>query len=134
MSNLYVDRIDNALRVLRTVPDKDFAMNSWRDCALGHCSREAWFNDQGFGFTSRLASIPGFEGQSGYEAGAKFFGIPLEVSQHLFVIGDGITGPYKNLTPGRRAVLAQLEVLRMKKLAEIETGGLIEVKDFEAVE
>lgn len=66
--------------------------------------------------------------------GAMLFGISDEVSRHLFVAGDGITGAYKEPTPSRRAVCAQLEVLKLKKLAEIETGGTIEVEDFVAVE
>lgn len=130
MTNIYLDRIDNALRVLRAVSDKDFALNSWRDCALGHCAKDAWFQDQGVTFQG----LPSFENQLGCHAGAALFGVSPEVSRHLFVAGDGITGAYKELSPSRRAVCAQFEVLRMKKLAEIETGGKIEVEDFVAIE
>jgi hypothetical protein len=125
----FVERVDNALRVLRSVEDADFDLATWPRCVLGHCARDAWCNEQGFGLSRHL---PTYEDVSGCDAGAKFFGIPLTVALHLFVTGDFVHGAYK-ACPSRKAVLAHLEVLRLKKLAEIETGGLVAVEDFVAV-
>lgn len=129
MTNIYVERIDNALRVLRDeTEDLGFNLNAWGACALGHCAKDRWFNSQGFKTRTQNA-IPTFEGVDGLTAGAKLFGISPEVSERLFVTGNFETGAYQG-RPTRKAVIAQLEVLRMKKLAEIETGGTIEAKDF----
>jgi hypothetical protein len=131
----YVERIDNALRVLRTIKDEDFQINAWPRCTLGNCAKDAWFNEKGFGFNTHAGTIPSFGDVAGCAAGAAFFGISHEVSERLFIAGDPILGSaYASRNPARKEAIAHLEILRMKKLAEIEVGGKIEAKDFVAAE
>lgn len=131
----YVERIDNALRVLRSIKDEDFQINAWPKCVLGHCAQDSWFNERGFEFLSPTGSIPSFDHETGCVAGARFFGITFEVSQRLFVAADPILGSaYTTRNPARKEAIAHLEVLKMKKLAEIEVGTEIEAKDFVAAE
>ncbi len=131
----YVERIDNALRVLRSIKDEDYCISSWPHCTLGNCAKDAWFNSEGFGFSPNTGSIPYFDDSTGCEAGSKFFGITYEVSNRLFVAGDPVLGSaYASRNPARKEAIAQFEVLRMKKLAEIETGTLVEAEDFVAVD
>jgi len=133
--NIYVERIDNALRVMRSVRDEDFQINAWPRCVLGHCALDTWFNDNGFGFRYASGRIPAFDGEVGCLAGAKFFGITLEVSTHIFVASDPERGgAYTTRHPDRKAAIAHLEILRMKKLAESVPGSTIEVTDFVAVD
>ena len=128
--NIYVERINNALRVIRGVQDESFNLNAWPYCVLGHCATDVWFKSQGL--RASRSSIPSFANEDGLEAGARLFGISHEVAERLFLTGNWETGAYYgNAT--RKAVLAHLEVLKMKKLAEIETGRTVEVRDFEAV-
>ena len=131
----YIERIDPALRVLRSIKDEEFQIHSWPNCTLGNCAKDRWFNENGFGFHAKSGSIPSFEDTIGCEAGARFFGIPVEVSNRLFVAGDPILGSaYRTRNPERKEAIAHLEVLKMKKLAELEVGTEIHAEDFVAVD
>jgi len=133
----YVERIDNALRVLRSIEDEDFQINAWPRCVLGHCAQDGWFNENGFGFHQATGRIPAFEGETGCTAGARFFGIPPEVSVRLFIVGEPFfNSAYTSRQPRRKEAIAHLEILRMKQLAAIDTGTKIDVRveDFVAAE
>ena len=128
-NNIYVERIDNALRVLRNIEDSSFNMNAWPHCVLGHCASDAWFNSQGLKTRTRTGCLPVFEGEDGILAGVKFFGISNQVAEHLFLTGTPEAGAYQWLASRKKAI-GHLEVLRMKKLAESVPGSTIEVTDF----
>jgi hypothetical protein len=42
-----LEAFDNLKRVLRTVPEGQLQMQSWTHCAIGHASRDPWFQERG---------------------------------------------------------------------------------------
>ena len=41
-----IEAFENLKRVLRTVPPNELDMHNWSRCAIGHASRDAWFQER----------------------------------------------------------------------------------------
>jgi hypothetical protein len=67
-----VQAFEELKRVLAHIPERDFNVGNWHNCACGHARRDAWF--QGQGFTSCYD----------FGAAAAFFGISHADAKTLF--------------------------------------------------
>jgi len=63
-------------RVLSSVPESEFNIANWNDCACGHARRDAWFQSQGFSTCYSFAEAAAFFGVSRNEAICLFSGPP----------------------------------------------------------
>lgn len=132
-------RLENALRVLRTVRDESFSIAHWRldiekpdaveqehreqpscgfvACAVGHMAMDPWFNDQGLtleklnnGYSVKIIGFPDHQLYDSFEALGVFFDLPLANVRRLF---SGITYALRN--PPVSAVIGRIEELLEKE-------------------
>ena len=68
---------DNLKRVLRTVPDSKLRMDRWDGCAIGHASRDPWFQQRGL--------------ERNFTSATRLFGIRYRDALSLFSIRAGRT-------------------------------------------
>jgi hypothetical protein len=106
-----IDRLENLVRVLRTVESVWIDMSNWCTCAVGRASRDQYFIDEGLTIAG-----PGGRPMVGI---AEFFGITTEQSHATFLssgyVGPAVFGASGKPTPAD--VIAKLQVLLMEKRA-----------------
>lgn len=93
------ERLEQVIRVLRSVPPQHFYMGTWRSeppprrpdlcgttcCAIGHCAQDPWFNAQGLTFDYQQdVACPIYNGVNGFHGIRRFFDISFQDAHHLF--------------------------------------------------
>lgn len=105
---MYIERIENLIRVVSSVPDERFDICKWYDarskcgCAIGHAMQDAYF------IARRLE--PPLGRIDVYEFIGNYFGIDEHTVCRLFVWSQGYST--------RRDVLCALRVLLLEKTAQ----------------
>ncbi len=72
-----LEAFDNLKRVLRSVPEQDLHMENWKTCAVGHASRDAWFQQRTL--------------EPSFKSAARVFGIRYSEALFLFSLKAGRT-------------------------------------------
>jgi hypothetical protein len=70
-----LEAFDNLKRVLRSVPEQDLRMENWNSCAVGHASRDAWFQQRML--------------ERNFKSAARVFGIRYSEALFLFSLRAG---------------------------------------------
>jgi hypothetical protein len=117
MTDPYIERVENLIRVVSNVHDEDFNLSFWCNCAIGHAMKDAYFIARGFN-PMRDCCDPG---HGLMPAIGQFFDISAVRAISLFIPQVGYTG-------ARKDVLAALRVLLLEKMAQKiddEGGGWV---------
>lgn len=123
MSDPFIERIENLIRVVSSVPDNRFNLRRWFNpitrcgCAVGHAMRDSWFIGEGF--------RPNLAHNTMVDI-ARFFGITEARAFSLFVNHV----EYNT----RQDVITALRVLLLEKMAhrigdDIEMAAELEMAD-----
>ncbi len=92
------ERLEQVIRVLKSVPPQHFFMGFWRGaappyrpglcgttcCAIGHCAQDPWFIAQGFTLNKDGMPAPSYAGARAFDAVRLFFDISNSDARHLF--------------------------------------------------
>jgi hypothetical protein len=107
MTDQYIERVENLIRVVGSVRDEDFNLYKWCDCAIGHAIKDPYF--KAWEFDPMLSYLVGvsFMGEI-----AEFFGISKDRAGKIFLPNIGTN--YKT----RQDVLMALRVLLLEKMAQ----------------
>lgn len=97
LSKKTVERLEQVIRVLQGVKQKQFDMRVWKHenscgtvaCAVGHCMTDPWFNKRGLRvgfirFTDMTAHEPTFKGKGNFDAVEMFFQLDNRDALYLF--------------------------------------------------
>lgn len=81
-------RLLKAIKVLKNVKNKDFSMDNWQMCAIGHICKKAYFTKRGLSLDGGAEPIPMFVGKHEVfyndTAVAEFFDLSLIQAMSLF--------------------------------------------------
>jgi hypothetical protein len=72
-----LEAFDNLQRVLRSVPEQELRMENWNDCAIGHASRDPWFQQRML--------------EHNFKSAARVFGVGSSEALFLFSVKAGRT-------------------------------------------
>lgn len=105
-------RLLKAIKVLKNVKNKDFSMDNWQMCAIGHICKKAYFTKRGLSLVGGGGNpTPMFEGTHGvvyeYDAIAEFFDISFMQAMLVFV--DSYYDDRENVT--KKDVIKKIKML-----------------------
>ena len=108
MTDQYIERVENLIRVVSSVRDEDFDLAKWCHCAIGHAVKDAYFIAQGLDSAFTDCEV----GKSYMREIGEFFDIHAARASSLFI--PNLNGGYGS----RKQVLAALRVLLLEKMAQ----------------
>ena len=81
-----VQAFEELKRVLAHIPERDFNVGNWHNCACGYARRDEWFREQGFTSCYNFGEAAAFFGISHADAKALFSRQPGSLNRPTDVI------------------------------------------------